>query len=74
MKTVHCVRAVFQALAGVPGVTRAEVQVGQADIDVAGALSEEALARALDVVGYRLKGVRAAPRALPVIGDERLVD
>jgi copper chaperone CopZ len=70
MKTVHCVRAVFQALAGVPGVTRAEVQPGRAEIEVVGPLSEEALAHALDMVGYRLTGVRPAPRTLPLLGGE----
>lgn len=68
MKTVHCVRAVFQALAGVPGITRADVKIGSAEIDHQGALSTSALSDALDVVGYRLSGVTPLKRALPTMG------
>ena len=67
MKTVHCVRAVFQALAGVPGITRADVSVGRAEVDIAGEVTTAQLASAVDLAGYRLREVSTAPRTLPLL-------
>ena len=67
MKTVHCVRAVFQALAGVPGITRADVSVGRAEVDIAGEVTTAQLASAVDLAGYRLRQVSTAPRTLPLL-------
>lgn len=67
MQTVHCTRAVFQALAGVGGVTRAGVTLGQAEIDHDGRVSDESLAAAVELVGYRLIARRELPRSLSVI-------
>ncbi|MBC7893823.1 MAG: heavy-metal-associated domain-containing protein [Cytophagaceae bacterium] len=70
MKTVHCVRAVFQALAGVPGVTRAEVSIGRADIDMDKPVPRDTLSAALEVVGYRVASATPAPRSLPLLHDD----
>lgn len=69
MKTVHCVRAVFQALAGVPGITRADVSIGGADVDIEGEVPASLVAAAVELAGYRLLDVSPAPRTLPVIGE-----
>jgi copper chaperone CopZ len=70
MKTVHCVRAVFQALAGVPGVTRADVSIGRADIDMDEPVSQDTLSSALEVVGYRVLSATPASRSLPLLRDD----
>lgn len=69
MKTVHCVRAVFQALAGVPGISRAGVSLGRAEVDIAVEVTITQLAAAVDVAGYTLRTASAAPRTLPIFGD-----
>ena len=69
MKTVHCVRAVFQALAGVPGLTRADVSLGRADVDIVGEVEASQLAAAVELAGYRLRDISAAPRNLPLLGE-----
>jgi copper chaperone len=50
MSCDHCVRAVRQALEAVPGVTRAEVEVGAARVE--GEAAPEALLAAVDAEGY----------------------
>ena len=64
MLAVHAKRAVFTALAGVPGVTSAEVELGRATIDCEPQVSEAALRAALDTVGVRLT---ASVRELPTL-------
>ena len=64
MLAVHAKRAVFTALAGVPGVTNAEVDMGSATIDCEHQVSEATLRAALDTVGVRLT---ATVRELPTL-------
>ena len=64
MLAVHAKRAVFTALAGVPGVTSAEVELGRATIDCQPQVSEAVLRAALDTVGVRLT---ASVRELPTL-------
>ena len=65
MSCVHCRRAVFTALAGVPGVTRADVRMGSADVEHDGNASESALREAVAIAGYELTGVAEDRRTLP---------
>lgn len=72
MLAVHAKHAVFAALAGVAGVTRAEVELGRADLEVERregefeALAEE-LRTAIDAVGYVVTEIRRLPRHLPTL-------
>ncbi|MCC6317505.1 MAG: copper chaperone [Gemmatimonadaceae bacterium] len=66
MTTVHCVRAVFQALAGVDGIRRADVALGRAEIECDRDVPDARIQAALDVVGYRLTTRRTARRVLPM--------
>lgn len=54
MSCGHCVRAVEQALCAVPGVTRAEVEIGRARVE--GEASRERLVQAVEAEGYRVRG------------------
>ena len=67
MSCAHCVRAVFTALAGVEGVSRADVSVGKAVIEHDGSVSPEAIAKAISIAGYEVVELRDDPRALPVV-------
>jgi copper chaperone len=68
MRSVHCARAVYTALASVPGVTSAEVVVGRATIDHDGRATPEALRAAIDVAGYELLDTtEERQRTLPLL-------
>ena len=68
MRTVHCARAVYTALAAVPGVTTAEVVVGRAFIDHDGRASRELLAEAIALAGYELlETTEERQRTLPLL-------
>jgi copper chaperone CopZ len=68
MRSAHCVRAVFTALAGVPGITRADVQLGHAEIEHDGTAAEDALRDAIAVAGYELlETTEERQRALPLL-------
>jgi len=56
MSCQHCVRAVREAVAGVAGVARADVEVGRAQIEVNEATRREALTEAIAAAGYRVVG------------------
>lgn len=66
MRTVHCVRAVFQGLAGVPGVRHADVAMGQALLDIEGDLDTDAAQAILEPLGYTIGRVTAV-RSLPTL-------
>ena len=67
MSCAHCVRAVFTALGGVEGVTRADVSIGQAVIEHDGNVSRESIAEAISIAGYEVAEFRDDRRALPVV-------
>lgn len=67
MSCTHCVRAVFTALAGVPGVSHADVSIGKAVIEHDGSVSPEALREAISIAGYEVADFRDDRRTLPVV-------
>ncbi len=67
MSCSHCVRAVFTALAGVEGVSRADVSIGRAVIEHDGSVSVEAIRKAISIAGYEVADFRDDRRALPVV-------
>jgi copper chaperone CopZ len=56
MSCEHCVRSVRGALLAVPGVVRADVRVGHADVEVEDATARDALTAAVAEEGYRIVG------------------
>jgi len=67
MSCQHCVRAIFTALAGVEGVTRADVGIGFADVEHDGSVTVEQLREAIDVAGYQVVGEEPrSRRSLPL--------
>jgi copper chaperone CopZ len=66
MTCVHCVRAVFTSLAGVPGITRADVSIGQAVIEHDGTVTPEQIRDAIAVAGYTVGETRDDRRTLPL--------
>jgi len=67
MTCQHCVRAVFTALAGVAGISRAEVRIGSAEIEHDGSVTVEAIGSAIEVGGYRLREAESNRRVLPLL-------
>lgn len=67
MSCAHCVRAVFTALAGVEGVSRADVSIGKAVIEHDGSVSTEAITKAIAIAGYEVVGFSDDRRTLPVV-------
>ena len=67
MSCQHCVRAVFTALAGVDGITRADVGIGRVEVEHDGSVTLDELRAAIDVAGYRVVGEEPRPRrSLPL--------
>jgi len=66
MTCAHCVRAVFTALGGVPGVQRADVSIGQAVIEHAGTVTPEAIHEAIADAGYDITLTPTSNRTLPL--------
>jgi copper chaperone len=67
MTCAHCVRAVFTALGGVEGVSRADVSIGKAIIEHDGTVSNEAIREAISIAGYDVADFRDDRRTLPVV-------
>ncbi|HMA20990.1 MAG TPA: heavy metal-associated domain-containing protein [Gemmatimonadaceae bacterium] len=67
MSCAHCVRAVFTALSGVPGISRADVSIGQAVIEHDGSVSQDAIREAISIAGYDVGEFRDDRRTLPVV-------
>lgn len=67
MSCVHCVRAVFTALSGVEGISRADVSIGRAVIEHDGTVSADAIRQAISIAGYETQEFRDDRRALPVV-------
>jgi copper chaperone CopZ len=67
MSCVHCKRAVFTALSGVPGVVRADVALGRAEIDHDPSVTPEAIKAAIETAGYEVSGLTQDRRTLPQV-------
>ncbi|MEP6905442.1 MAG: heavy metal-associated domain-containing protein [Gemmatimonadales bacterium] len=67
MSCAHCTRAVFTALSGVEGISRADVSIGKAIIEHDGTVSAEAIRKAISIAGYEVADVRDDRRTLPVV-------
>jgi len=68
MRAVHAARAVYTALAAVPGVTTAEVVLGRATIDHDGSATVAALREAIAVAGCELlETTEERQRSLPLL-------
>ncbi len=66
MTCAHCVRAVFTSLAGVPGIHRADVTIGQAVIEHDGTVTPEQIRDAIAVAGYTVDETKENRRNLPL--------
>jgi copper chaperone len=66
MSCAHCVRAVFTALSGVEGVSRADVTIGQAIIEHDGTVTNDAIRQAIEVAGYAVADFKTDRRSLPI--------
>ncbi|MFM2140135.1 MAG: hypothetical protein RLZZ25_400 [Gemmatimonadota bacterium] len=71
MVAVHARQAVFTALAGVPGVVRAEVELGRAEVWFTPGTSfdaaEAGLIAAIEAAGYRVTETWALKTDLPTV-------
>ncbi len=67
MSCVHCVRAVVTGLGGVPGVTGADVKIGQAVVDHGPRVSQARLREAVEMAGYKVRESKEERRRLPVL-------
>lgn len=70
MVAVHARHAVFTALSGVPGVVRAEVELGKAELWCAPGVEVEAVRAAVEAVGCQVTGVRYLRDDLPTVQEE----
>lgn len=66
MTAVHAVQALWTAFAGVPGIVRAEVELGRATVEHDGTVTEVALAEAVALAGCTLVAMREE-RRLPTL-------
>jgi copper chaperone CopZ len=66
MTCAHCVRAVFTSLAGIKGIDRADVSIGQAIIEHDGTVTPEQIRDAIAVAGYEVKDFKTDRRTLPL--------
>ena len=66
MQSVHAVRAVYTALAGVEGIAHAEVRLGAATVEHDGRATPDRLAAAVALVGCEVTEWREERRTLPV--------
>ena len=66
MTCSHCVRAVFTALAGVPGIDRADVSIGRAVIEHDSTVTPEQIRAAIAVAGYDVTDFKVDRRTLPL--------
>ncbi len=64
---MHCVRAVFTALSGVEGISRADVTIGRAEIEHDGSVTPDAIRDAVSVAGYEITDFKQDSRSLPLV-------
>lgn len=67
MTCAHCVRAVFTALSGVKGISRADVSLGRAIIEHDGTVTPEAIREAVSIAGYEVTDFVHDRRTLPLV-------
>jgi copper chaperone CopZ len=67
MLAVHARHAVFTALAAVPGIMRADVELGRAVVEHDGQVTEAALRAAIGVAGFEVTRILTLPRTLPIL-------
>jgi copper chaperone CopZ len=67
LTSVHAVRAVFTALAGVQGVVHADVNRHGAVVEHDGTVAEAALRDAVSLAGFALSGIVEERRVLPIV-------
>jgi len=67
MVAVHAKYAVFQALAAVEGITRAEVEMGRVELEMDCEPDDAALRAAIAAVGFEVREIRRLPRTLPML-------
>jgi copper chaperone CopZ len=66
MTCAHCVRAVFTALGGVPGIDRADVTIGRAVIEHDGTVTHQQIRDAVAIAGYTVTDFKDDRRTLPI--------
>ena len=66
MTCQHCIRAVFTALAGVDGITRADVSLGAVEVEHDGRVTIAQLREAIAVAGYTVVDGETNRRVLPL--------
>jgi copper chaperone CopZ len=67
MPAVHAVHAVYTAFAGVPGILRADVSLGEATVEHDGTVTREALAEAVALAGCELVELTERRGGLPLL-------
>lgn len=67
MVAVHAKHAVFQALAAVDGIARAEVELGRVELEMDHEPDEAGLRDAIAAVGFTVREIRRLPRTLPML-------
>ena len=68
MRSIHCARAVYTALASISGVTSADVVIGRATIDHDGSVAPDAVRAAVALAGYELlETTEERQRSLPLL-------
>ena len=68
MSSVHAARAIFTSLAGVQGVSQADVGRGEAVVEHDGTVTEGALREAVALAGFEVVAISEERRVLRVIG------
>jgi copper chaperone CopZ len=66
MRTEHCKRAVFTSLAGLDGITLADVQIGTVQVEHDGTVTFDQLRDAIAVAGYAVTRATEQRRVLPI--------
>ncbi len=67
MTSVHASRAIFTALAGVEGVTQADVNRAGAVVEHDGRATEAVLRDAVALAGFEVTAAREERRVLPIL-------
>ena len=68
MRSVHCTRAVYTALASLEGVATVDVAIGQATIEHDGRATEGAIRAGVELAGYELlETSEERQRSLPLL-------